>query len=176
MHLLHIAVTIHSELWGSGVGSHCWDISNLLVCAAEAVCSTKFMQSVSLNHSLTQPLLSLAKDYAWPNVPGPLKHTYRSISVLFPFVRRMLKLLHRSVLNSLNSNCSPLLPFASNGCRLYYLSSHGKIQEQHLPGEWRKLGCYWHSFPIHRKLFCQRKTFKEDKELTQEDQGIVQKV
>ena len=54
MHLLHIAVTIHSELWGSGVDSHCWDISNLLVCAAEAVCSSKFMQSVSLNHSLTR--------------------------------------------------------------------------------------------------------------------------
>jgi hypothetical protein len=36
MHLLHIAVTIHSELWGSGVDLDCWDASNLLVCVAEA--------------------------------------------------------------------------------------------------------------------------------------------
>ncbi len=31
MHLLHIAVTIHSELWGSGVELVVWDFSNLLV-------------------------------------------------------------------------------------------------------------------------------------------------
>lgn len=74
MHLLHIAVTIQSELWGSGVDLECRDTSNLLVKWCCYTCRMIFMRSVSMNQPDLKHLISLVLCFP-PSISYPTTET-----------------------------------------------------------------------------------------------------